>query len=324
MFSRKLATPVGGIVLCLMMTVCGNRACGQDPITLSGNPLQGVIDFHVHSGPDSFSRSITDFEIARIARDRGMGALVLKNHFTMTADRAVLAERLTGMKCFGGVVLNRAVGGLNAEAIRRMVTFSGSRGKVVWLPTFDAENHVKHFGENRPFVRVVQQGQPVPELKTIFQLVAEHDLVLATGHSSAAECLLLIRAAAAAGVTKMLVTHAMADPIAMNTDQLQQVAQLGAKIECVWLTNLSGPKSHLPNMRHWRRVTTRDYIAAFRTVGTQHFVLASDLGQYLNPIHTDGLTAFILELQAAGITDTQIDQLARQNAAALLGMAQSN
>ena len=50
-------------------------------------------------------------EIARAAKKRGMAALVLKNHFTMTADRAYLAEKATGMKCFGGIVLNRAVGG---------------------------------------------------------------------------------------------------------------------------------------------------------------------------------------------------------------------
>ena len=50
-------------------------------------------------------------------------------------DRAVLAERLTGMTCFGGVVLNLALGGLNEEAIKRMVTFSGGRGKVVAVHT---------------------------------------------------------------------------------------------------------------------------------------------------------------------------------------------
>ncbi|MCH2570540.1 MAG: hypothetical protein MK103_04140, partial [Planctomycetes bacterium] len=40
----------------------------QAPATLTENPLQGVVDFHVHSGPDSFTRSVTDLELARIAR----------------------------------------------------------------------------------------------------------------------------------------------------------------------------------------------------------------------------------------------------------------
>ena len=41
------------------------------------------------------------------------------------------AERATGMNCYGGIVLNRAVGGLNAAAIERMLTFTGNRVVVV-------------------------------------------------------------------------------------------------------------------------------------------------------------------------------------------------
>ena len=292
----------------------------QAPVTLKGNPVRGAIDFHVHSGPDSFTRSLTDVEVARAARDRGMGALVLKNHFTMTADRALLAERLTGMRCYGGIVLNRAVGGINAEAVERMTTFTGGRGKVVWLPTFDAENHVRRFKEDRPFVSVVRDGKPVPELAAVFTLIAKHDLVLETGHSSAEECLLLVRAARAAGVKKILITHALADPIAMTTEQLKAAAKLGAKLECIWLSNLQGPKSHLASMRPWKHVSTADYAAAIKAVGAEHFVLSSDLGQYLNPIHTDGMQAFILGLREAGISDEQIDQMCRQTPAMLLGM----
>jgi len=292
----------------------------QAPATLKGNPLAGLIDFHVHSGPDSFTRSTTDIEIARIARGHGMAALVLKNHFTMTADRAWLAERLTGQRCYGGVVLNRAVGGLNAEAIRRMVTFSGGRGRVVWLPTFDAENHVKRFKEDRPSVPVVVDGRPVPALAEIFALVAEHDLVLETGHSSADECLVLVAAARKAGVAKVLVTHAMADPIGMSVAQMKRAAGLGAKLECVWLTNLTGPTSHLPSMRHWKKISTAEYAAAIRAVGHRHFVLSSDLGQYLNPLPTDGLKSFVLELTRAKFSRREILTMCRTNPAALLGL----
>jgi hypothetical protein len=290
------------------------------PATVTGRMLEGVIDFHVHSGPDSFTRSILDFEVARIAKREGMRALVLKNHFTMTADRAVLAEKISGQLCFGGVVLNRALGGLNAAAIEKMLTFSGERAKVVWLPTFDAENHVRRFGDDRPFVRVVDEGQPVPALKSIFELCAKHKLVLCTGHSSAEECLILIAAARKAGVERILVTHAMADPIRMTREQLKAATALGAKIECVWLTNLQGAKSHLPGMRNWKHVSTAAYAAAIREVGVEHFVLASDLGQYLNPIHTDGLKAFILGLKEKDFSDQEIRTMTSTTPAWLLGL----
>jgi len=290
------------------------------PPTVTGRMLEGVIDFHVHSGPDSFTRSILDFEVASIAKREGMRALVLKNHFTMTADRAVLAEKISGQLCFGGIVLNRAVGGLNAAAIEKMLTFSGDRARVVWLPTFDAENHVQRFGDKRPFVRVVEDGKPVPELAEIFQLCAQHKLVLCTGHSSAEECLLLIAAARKARVDRILVTHAMADPIRMTIEQLKSATELGAKIECVWLTNLQGPKSHQPGMRNWKHVSTAEYAKAMREVGVEHFVLASDLGQYLNPIHTDGLKAFILGLKEQDFSDQEIRTMTSTTPAWLLGL----
>ena len=317
MAMRNLATLGAATVILCFSTL---PVLAQEPVTLAGRPLEGVVDFHVHSGPDSFTRSITDVEIAQMAKAEGMGALVLKNHFTMTADRAFLAERLTGQRCYGGIVLNRAVGGLNAEAIQRMVTFTGGRGKVVWLPTFDAENHVKRFGEDRPFVSVVRDGRPVPELSAIFALVAKHRLVLQTGHASAEECLILIRAARAAGVEKILVTHAMADPIRMTLDDMKQVAAMGAKLECIWASNLQGARSHLASQRQWKGVTTADYAKAIREVGVEHFVLSSDLGQYLNPVHTDGMKAFILGLREEGFSDREIYTMARDTPAALLDL----
>ncbi len=321
MVVKTFRGPVLVIVL-LLAALAHEQLLAQAPTTLKGNPLVGVIDFHVHSGPDSFTRSISDVEIARIARANKMGALVLKNHFTMTADRAWLAERLTGQRCYGGIVLNRAVGGLNVAAIERMLTFTGDRGRVVWLPTFDAENHVRFFKEDRPTVVVTKNGELVPELQPIFRVIAQNDLVLETGHSSAEECLLLIKGAKAAGVKKIVVTHAMADPIGMNLGQLKEAASLGAKMECVWMTNLTGKNSHLASMRHWKKITSEDYARTIRVVGAEHFILSSDLGQYLNPIPTDGIKAFILDLAAAGFSEKEIDLMCRRTPASLLGMEQ--
>ena len=55
--------------------------------------LAGVNDFHCHTGPDALPRSLSDLELARLAKSAGMRGLVLKNHYTMTADRAALVMR---------------------------------------------------------------------------------------------------------------------------------------------------------------------------------------------------------------------------------------
>jgi hypothetical protein len=112
----------------------------------------------------------------------------------------------------------------------------------------------------------------------------------------------------------------MADPIHMTTAQLKKAAELGAKLECVWASNLQGPDSHLPNNRVWRKVTTAEYAKAMQDVGVEHFVLSSDLGQFRNPIHTDGMKAFILGLRDAGISAEGIERMARKNGADLLGL----
>ena len=72
------------VVVLVLAALANEQLLAQAPTTLKGNPLAGVIDFHVHSGPDSFTRSISDVEIARIARANKMGALVLKNHAALS------------------------------------------------------------------------------------------------------------------------------------------------------------------------------------------------------------------------------------------------
>src|SRR5258706_15670967 len=103
--------------------------------------LAGAIDFHCHSAPDTVARSINSFEVVRQARAAGLRGVVLKNHFVSTAAVAQLAmQEIGGIEVFGGIVLNRSNGGLNPEAVRKIAPGDGRRGKIVWLPTFDAEN----------------------------------------------------------------------------------------------------------------------------------------------------------------------------------------
>ena len=108
------------------------------------SPAAGVIDMHVHPDPDVFGRSLTDVEMATIARRKGMRGIVLKNHVVTTADRAALAmQQVPGIDVWGGIVLNSSVGGVNPAAVEWMHRMSGGRGKMVWLPTFDSDKHVK-------------------------------------------------------------------------------------------------------------------------------------------------------------------------------------
>ncbi len=285
------------------------------------SPIEGMIDFHVHSSPDVFGRALDDNEVARKAVEAKMGALVLKNHVMETGARAFLARRqVPGIPIFGGIVLNGPYG-INPEAVQWMWRMEGGLGKVVWLPTFDADNHVKTFKDAPEGIKVVDgQGKVLPSVIEVMKICAKQNLVFCTGHSSATESLALIKQAKDVGVKNVVVTHAMFTVVNMNTEQMKQAAAMGAKIEVDFLATLMGPNAHMGWMTHWKNVSFKDNAEAIKQIGAQNIVMGSDLGQTGNPSHIDGMKAMVGGLKANGLTDQQIKMVARDNAAAMLGL----
>jgi hypothetical protein len=274
--------------------------------------LRGVIDLHMHCDPDSIPRSVDAIDAVRLAHDRGMRAVLLKNHYEPTASLAYIVRKVVpGIEVFGGIVLNRAVGGVNAAAVERLPKVKGGYGRVVWMPTFDAENQVRDSHEQRPFVPISRNGALLPEVREAIRLIAREHLMLATGHSSPAEGLMLIREARRAGVERIIVTHAMLAPVRMTVAQMREAAGLGAKIEFVY-NALIGP---------YKMFDLPEYAAAIRQVGPENCFLSSDLGQAGNPLHADGLQAFITGLKKLGFTQAELDVMTKTNPARLLGLA---
>jgi Family of unknown function (DUF6282) len=273
--------------------------------------LSGVIDIHAHCDPDSMPRPIDALDLARLAKTRGMRGLVLKNHYESTAALAYIVRReVPDIEIFGGIVLNRSVGGINSSAVERMVLMKGGWGRVVWMPTFDAENQVRYSKENRPFIPVVKDGQLLPEVQQMIELVAKHQLTLETGHSSAEEGLMIVREARRQGVLHVVVTHAMAAPVRMTIPQMREAAQEGAYIEFTYNAVLG------PN----QVVEMADYAKAIREIGPSFCILSSDLGEIRNPLHPDGLAAFFQALLKEGFSQGEIDLMSKTNPARALGL----
>jgi hypothetical protein len=277
----------------------------------SSRALSGALDIHVHSDPDNVPRSLDGLEAARLAKSRNMRGIVLKNHYDPTAGLAFLARKeAPGLEVFGGIDLNLTVGGMNPVAVEHLTQVAGGWGRVVWMSTFDAENQVRYSKENRPFVSVSRNGELLPAAKAVIAAIARHRLVLATGHVSAQEALLLLREGRQQGVDRMVVTHAMNPPIAMTVPQMKEAAALGAFIEFTG-GSLAGADADA-------RITR--YAEAIRAVGPRFCILSSDLGQKGNPLPTDGLAAFMAALQARGLTRQEVDQMTKQNPSRLLGL----
>lgn len=285
------------------------------------SPIAGAIDFHVHSAPDVFGRNLTDLEIAWLAAREGMRGLVLKNHITNTADRAALiSEQVPGLEVFGGVVLNQAVGGINPAAVEWMYRISGGRGKVVWLPTFDAHHHLQTFNQEGEGIRVAVDGEVLPETEAVLKVIARENLVLHTGHVSPEEILAVIKRARELGVKHIAVTHAMFDVPGLSLEQMQQVADLGGVMELAFLGHLMGPHAHQSWMQHWHQVSISDMAKAIKAIGAEHFILSTDLGQTGNPTHPDGYKLLVAGLKKEGISQEAIDLMMKTIPARLLGL----
>jgi hypothetical protein len=293
---------------------------GYSPPPPPVSPIKGLIDFHTHAAPDVFGRSVDDDELASLAAAREMEAVVFKNHVALTADRAWLARKhVAGIKVFGGIVLNGAVGGINPQAVEWMWRMQGGHGRVVWFPTFDADNHVRRAGTAPAGIRVVdERGEVLPALREVLKVCARQRLVVHTGHSSAEQALALIAAAREEGCDRIVVTHAQFDVVGMDEEQMKQAAAMGARMELCALGMLVGPEAVLEWMRHSPRVPLKDTAARIKSIGARHFVLGTDLGQTGNPTPADGLQMFVAGLQGEGVTREQIETMGREVPGALL------
>lgn len=279
------------------------------------NRLEGIVDMHIHSAPDIRQRKLDDVQIMEAAVARGVRAVVIKSHMVPTADRATLVNRMAREKygdvpftMYGGITLNRSVGGLNPWAVEAACKLGA---KVVWLPTMTAENHVKK-GSAGPGVAVCRDGKVVEAMQDIFTVVKDFDVVLATGHISPAECFAVTEAARAAGVKKVVITHPEFHIVGMSPeDQIRIVKDYDVMLEKVYAQPIGGGvyKKNLS-----------DNVEIMRAIPAKNIIVATDGGQMQNPEWYNTIAEYIDFLYDAGIPEEDIIQMTCTNPRAMLNI----
>ena len=288
--------------------------------------IAGGYDLQVHVAPDVIPRRIDDLDLAHQFLEHGLRGFVLKSHYIPTAERAkVVSKAVPGIRAFGAITLNHAVGGLNPVAIE----IAGRSGaKIVWMPTVDAQNETAGLptgGHKKlPFwaeiqrelaamgisparMRVIDEsGAVVPQARLCLELVARHDMILATGHLGRAEIFALVKAAKEMGLRKILVTHAEFPSQNLTADEQRELADLGALIEHCFTTMYTGKAS-------WEV-----YFESVRRVGPERVVLSTDLGQTINPPVADGFAMFAQKMLDAGFHPSEVRRMAVTNPTALV------
>jgi hypothetical protein len=155
--------------------------------------------------------------------------------------------------------------------------------------------------EPPPVAVVDEDGEPLPATRQVLELVAAHDLVLATGHLGREEILAVVAAAGDAGVRRILVTHPEFPMQNLPVgDQVKLTAQ-GAFLERCFTTPFTGKYD-------WSRLVDN-----IRATGPEHTVLSTDLGQPDNPPVEDGLALFADALLDAGLSEQEVHRMAVEN-----------
>lgn len=261
---------------------------------------KGIIDLHYHSAPDVKPRKLNDLELMEQGVRMGARGVVIKTHFSPTAGRAALVNAVrrekypnSDFELFGGIALNRSVGGLNPYALETELKLGA---KVVWLPTVDAKNEFRKEGKSGG-IALIRDGKPVPELQPIFHLIRDFGVCLQTGHLSGEECFLIVEAARTAGVKKIVITHPEYHIVGMTLAQQKQIVrdydvflerEYAQPVKNQFVSNLA------------------DNIEAIREIGPKHIILATDSGQISTPFWQDAILESIRYYVRQGISEQEI------------------
>lgn len=289
--------------------------------------LRGACDMHVHSGPALVPRGIDHVQAVRACAEAGMRALVIKDQHVPSGNVAQIIQQYFVKKeekfnVYGGLILGNTQGGLNPAVVEAAV---GYDTKVVWMPVlsslYNREMTAKLSSAGKstlpkpkfpirfnPSQTILDScGKLLPEVCDIVQIIADADIVLATGHiNPRTEIPPLLDEAVKRGVKKIVVTHPefFRDH---TVEQMREYSDAGFYVEHILATIYSNK-------------LTYDELFTYITEGGDNIIISSDLGQIGRPDPVKGLTAFIEEMQKRGLTDETLRRIMCDNQRKLLNL----
>lgn len=266
--------------------------------------LKGICDMHIHTNPDLRLRAYNDLQLADAAVRVGARAVVIKSHHGFTVNRANIANEYvkkvygenTGFTMYGGVVMNKVIGGINPKAVETGLKLGA---KEIWLPTQSARQHLAKMGKNPDDgITFVRDGKVVPELLDVFHLIKDHNAVLGTGHVSPEEALVVVEAARNAGVEKIVITHPEWWVIGMTMeDQVKLVKDYDVILERCYAQNMGGGAYHL---------NLKENVELIKEVGYKNVMVDTDGGQTENPDWEIEMYEYMHYLVESGIPMEQV------------------
>ncbi len=289
------------------------------------NLLKGAIDPHVHSGPSIAPRGLDHLELVQESSAAGFAAVVTKDHdYSGVMTAALISKHYPELstKIYSSIVLNNVVGGFNPYAVEHTAAMGG---KVVWLPTLAAENHLRwektanwvHPASSQKMrpasgIPVLDANRTVrDDVKEVLDVIAKTDMVLASGHLHVSETWLVFEEAKRRGVQRMTLTHPE-DIVDASMNDVKGLAAMGAFVEHSLCMFVEGSK--------FKTGTAEDLQRHIEAAGVDQTVLCSDLGQTGTISPLEGFRRGIKLCIDLGYDDSQIRKMVSTNAARMLGI----
>jgi hypothetical protein len=285
--------------------------------------LRDAIELHCHSYPSIFPRKQTDWELIEDVKRAGMAGVVLKAHESQTVDRATLIRmKEPHLHVYGGLVCNHFTGGLSPSAVDVAIRLGA---KIIWMPTISAKEHCCHFGRKKtrffntdcPLIHPEnsleiwdENHKILPEVHEILSLIAEANIILATGHLSSGEVIALVDAAREHKVEKILIQHVDLGIVPIPFDLQKELSKKGAVLE----------KCYLACSSDFNDLSVAEMAESIKRLGAQSCVMVTDYGQDHNISPIKALSNFVEEMLTWGITESEIEKMIVQNPKELLGI----
>ncbi len=296
-----------------------------DRVTRINAILQGAIDPHVHSGPSIAARALDHLDLVRQMSEAGFAAVVTKDHdYAGVATAALITKHFPELrtKIFSSIVLNNVVGGMNPYAVEHTAAMGG---KIVWMPTLAAENHL-HWEKTvswshpastqkmRPAAAVPvldANKQVLDDVKEIMDIVARNEMVLASGHLHISETWLVFEEAKRRGLSRLILTHPE-EIVGATLDDVRGIAAMGVHVEHSLCMFLDGSKFQCRTQEELR--------AQIDAAGVNSTILCSDLGQTGVFTPLEGFRRGVGLCIDLGYADDEIHKMVSTNAARVLGL----
>lgn len=287
--------------------------------------LVGAIDPHVHSGPSIAPRALDHLELARQLSGARFAATITKDHdYSGVMTAAMIAHHHPELctRVYSSIVLNNVIGGFNPYAVEHTAAMGG---KIVFMPTLAAENHLKwektsgwvHPASTQKIraargIPVLDSGGEVlDEVKEVLDVIARTDMALASGHLHVSETWKVFTEAQKRGVKRLVFTHPE-EIVGASLNDVRGIAAMGAYVEHSLCMFLEGSK--------FKVCDGGDLKAHIEAAGVDRTIFCSDLGQVgvFSPL--EGFRRGVRLALDLGYSDADIRKMVSTNAAAAFGL----